>query len=227
MQLREFQDVIARTYLERDAARGVAGDDRVARGRGRRARVGGAQGLSRRAGARDGRRARLAGLARQPARHRLRRSDRPLRQRMPEVWGDPLPRVPSRENWCASRPYRADSRQLGRAALAAPGTVAPVAPMGRIPRQLGPAQSPRPGSASEQLGDLHRVERGALAQVVVRHEERQPMRHRRVTTDAPDEARVLAGGLQRCRDVGQLDARRRRAGSRSPRWVRSHDRTRR
>ena len=61
----------------------------------------------------------------------------------------------------------------------------------------------------DQLGDLHGVERGALAQVVVRDEHRETAvaRHALVLTDAADEARIGAGRVERGRDVHERDAR--------------------
>ncbi len=64
------------------------------------------------------------------------------------------------------------------------------------------ATSPR---SSERLGDLHGVERGALAQVVADDEQRQAVLDASVTADAADEGGVPAGGLERGRDVGELD----------------------
>ena len=93
MQLRELQDVIARTYLERDTERGVAVTIAWLAEEVGELATRGAQGLARGAGARDGRRAGVARVAREPARHRLRRGDRALRERVPEVRGDPV-RVP-------------------------------------------------------------------------------------------------------------------------------------
>src|SRR3546814_5413883 len=50
----------------------------------------------------------------------------------------------------------------------------------------------------EGLGDLHGVERSALAQVVGHHPDRQAMLHRRVAADTADVDGVLAGALGRC-----------------------------
>ena len=60
----------------------------------------------------------------------------------------------------------------------------------------------------QQLGDLDRVERGALAEVVVADEQHEAATavDRRVLADAADVARVLAGGLERGRDVAEHDA---------------------
>ena len=62
----------------------------------------------------------------------------------------------------------------------------------------------------QQFGDLDGVEGGALAQVVVADEQRQAAAavDAVVLADAPDVARVLAGGLERRRDVAEHDARR-------------------
>src|SRR6185312_2420388 len=42
----------------------------------------------------------------------------------------------------------------------------------------------------QHLGDLHRVERGALPEIVRHHPQRQAMRHGRVAADAADIDRV-------------------------------------
>src|SRR3954470_14409484 len=60
----------------------------------------------------------------------------------------------------------------------------------------------RSALGGDELGDLDGVERGALAQVVVGDEQRQAAVA--VLADAADVGRVLAGGLQRGRDVDQL-----------------------
>ena len=67
------------------------------------------------------------------------------------------------------------------------------------------------GSADQQLGDLHGVEGRALAQVVAADEQRQAATVGDAVVDAepPDVARVAAGGVERGRDVDQLDAGRR------------------
>ena len=85
------------------------------------------------------------------------------------------------------------------------------------------------GSASDQLRDLDGVERGALAQVVVADEQRQPAAavDARVLADPADVARVAAGGLQRRRDVGQLHARRASTAARWPARPTAAGRTRR
>ena len=61
----------------------------------------------------------------------------------------------------------------------------------------------------DQLGDLDRVQRGALAEVVVADEQRETAAalDALVLAQTADERRVLTGGLQRRRHVGQLDAR--------------------
>src|SRR5262245_21085605 len=78
----------------------------------------------------------------------------------------------------------------------------------------GPGSAPRYGSACgrHQLGDLHGVQGRPLAQVVVRDEQYEPtpVGNTRVLPEASDVRRVAAGGLQRRRDLRELDARRRR-----------------
>src|ERR1700689_4093895 len=69
------------------------------------------------------------------------------------------------------------------------------------PSCLMTRQLSRPALGGDQLavdqrfGDLNGVERGALAQVVGNDPHRQPVLHRRVLADAPDERRVLARRL--------------------------------
>ena len=55
----------------------------------------------------------------------------------------------------------------------------------------------------QNLGDLHGVERGALAKVVGDHPQHQAVLDRRVLADAADIGRVLAGCLVG-RDIGAL-----------------------
>ena len=57
----------------------------------------------------------------------------------------------------------------------------------------------------QKLGDLNRVERRALAEVVAREVEREPVLGGRVTANTPDEHVVDAGGGSRGRDLGQLE----------------------
>src|SRR5215510_10923131 len=47
-------------------------------------------------------------------------------------------------------------------------------------------------AVDQALGDLNRVERGALAQVVGDHPHRQPILNRRILADAADIGRILA-----------------------------------
>ena len=68
----------------------------------------------------------------------------------------------------------------------------------------------------DQLGDLDRVEGGALAQVVVGAEQRQPVLDRLVGADPAHVGRVLAGGQQRGRHVGRAPPRARRRAARGP-----------
>jgi hypothetical protein len=83
--------------------------------------------------------------------------------------------------------------------------------MGRV-GAAGAKKQPPPASALQlrrhQLRDLHRVQRSALAEVVVGDEQREPVLDRLVGADTPDVRRVLAGRLERRRDVGQGDTRR-------------------
>src|SRR5689334_1619911 len=76
---------------------------------------------------------------------------------------------------------------------------------------------PRPESAAarNQLGELYGVERGALAQVVVRAEQREAVLDGLVGPDPAHERRVRSRRLQRCRYVGQGHAW--RAGQQLPR----------
>src|SRR5690606_7608483 len=80
---------------------------------------------------------------------------------------------------------------------------------GRAPEGTRPPLTPVEGSALQlgrhQLRDLHRVERGALAEVVVGDEQRQAVVHRLVAADPADVRRVLTGRLQRRRDVAEDD----------------------
>ena len=61
---------------------------------------------------------------------------------------------------------------------------------------------------SDEFGDLHGVERGALAQVVVADEQREPAItvDAGVLPDASDETGIGSGGLQRSGDRGQFNA---------------------
>src|SRR3954464_13767717 len=70
----------------------------------------------------------------------------------------------------------------------------------------------------DELGDLHGVERRALAQVVVADEQRQPAAavDALVLADPADVARVTSGSLPRGGDVGELDAGRGREQLRGP-----------
>ena len=58
--------------------------------------------------------------------------------------------------------------------------------------------------SDQQFGDLDRVERGTLSQVVAAHEERETTItvDTGVATDATDDARVDSGRRERCRDIG-------------------------
>ncbi len=78
----------------------------------------------------------------------------------------------------------------------------------------GAAGDERPTSAAslspggeQRLGDLHRVERRALAEVVAGHEERRGRTRRWVATDAADQRDVAAGGASGVGTSDQLDAR--------------------
>src|SRR5690606_8370404 len=71
----------------------------------------------------------------------------------------------------------------------------------------------RPGSGhgggelrGGELGELHRVQRRTLAQVVVRDEQGDALAvgHRLVLADAAHEAGILSRRLERVRDVGEL-----------------------
>jgi CubicO group peptidase (beta-lactamase class C family) len=61
---------------------------------------------------------------------------------------------------------------------------------------------PRAHAREHHLGDLDRVERGALAQVVADHEQREAVRDRAVLAHAADEHRVGAGGVERIGNGG-------------------------
>src|SRR5690606_13410227 len=64
----------------------------------------------------------------------------------------------------------------------------------------------RSASASEEgLGDLDRVEGGALPQVVAGQEQGDAVLDRGVDADAAHEGGIDAGGLERGGDLGQLD----------------------
>jgi CubicO group peptidase (beta-lactamase class C family) len=73
-------------------------------------------------------------------------------------------------------------------------------------RSLG--RRPCPNALEQHLGDLDRVERGALAQVVADHEQREAVRDRAVLAHAADEHRVGAGRVERVGDLGHDHARR-------------------
>ena len=82
----------------------------------------------------------------------------------------------------------------------------------RLRRLAVAPQVPR----GQQLGDLDGVERGALAQVVARHEQHQTVVDRAVLPDAADVGRIPAGGVEGRGDVVQLDTRRGRRAARAP-----------
>src|SRR4051812_9214800 len=80
-------------------------------------------------------------------------------------------------------------------------------PLGRA--SPGRASASGDGEAlRDELGELHRVERGALGEVVVADEQREPapLGHALVLADAADVARVGARRLERSGDVRQSDA---------------------
>src|SRR5262245_66374016 len=64
------------------------------------------------------------------------------------------------------------------------------------------------GSGQEQFGDLHGVERGALAQVVVAHEQHQAavVRDAGVLAQAAHVSRIPPGRLEGGRALAELDA---------------------
>src|SRR5881397_2790247 len=51
--------------------------------------------------------------------------------------------------------------------------------------------------ASEQLGDLHGIERGALAEIVADDPQAEPVLDRRIFTDPADEGRIVADAFDR------------------------------
>ena len=94
---------------------------------------------------------------------------------------------------------------------------------GAAPREGGVLAGPAAGAASlgrrpareQQLGDLDRVQRGALAEVVAGEEEREPVLDGRVAADPADEHVVAARRLAGRREV--LDLRTLGAAASSPR----------
>src|SRR5581483_1659147 len=102
---------------------------------------------------------------------------------------------------CRRRPVASSTRTT-------PNSTAATA-ANETPNQAQPLSSGRGSLAREQeLGDLDRVQRRALAQVVAREEEREAVLDRRVAADPADEHLVDAGRLARRGEV--LDAHRRR-----------------
>src|SRR6478752_189716 len=62
-------------------------------------------------------------------------------------------------------------------------------------------------AAQDELRDLDRVQRGALAEVVAREEQREAALHRRVASNPADQHLFLAGGLPRRGEVLDPDRR--------------------
>ena len=95
-------------------------------------------------------------------------------------------------------------------ALAAPGTASAAAAGGSasctVPFEI---------ARHQQLGELNRVRRRALAQIVRNHPQVQRALVRRVAADAPDVGRVLARGHEWCRHFDDFD------GGRGPQDLRS------
>ena len=104
-----------------------------------------------------------------------------------------------------------------------------AARLGRRPLAAAARPGRRERSADQQLGDLDGVEGGALAEVVAADEQREPaaVRRRRGRRGPADVARVAAGGLERRRDVDELDAGRRGEQLGGPLDARAAGRTRR
>ena len=114
------------------------------------------------------------------------------------------------------RPGRA-ARLSGRAHRAAPPSGASCASRRASCASCSPASTSatwrgaRAGALHKQLGDLHRVERGALEQLVAGDEQRDraPARVADVLADAPHQDRVLPGGILRHRESSCAPGRRR------------------
>src|SRR5438067_12171887 len=81
--------------------------------------------------------------------------------------------------------------------------------MARRGEEIGRASVLPALAREEELGDLDRVERRTLDEVVAREEEHEAVARRAVETDAPDEHLFGLRGRARRRDVD--DAHRRRA----------------
>ena len=62
-------------------------------------------------------------------------------------------------------------------------------------------------AAQHHFGDLHRIERSALAQVVADNEQRQAMGHGGIAADAADMHRILTGHFERIGHFAQHHAR--------------------
>ena len=54
-------------------------------------------------------------------------------------------------------------------------------------------------ASTEQFGDLYRIQRGPLAQVIADAPERQSVRMRQIATDSSDEDLIAAGAVHRHR----------------------------
>src|SRR5699024_6660177 len=123
----------------------------------------------------------------------------------------------SSRRWSLARHHELRDEVAGLSGLAAADKeeVHPHAAHHTPPPSDGPGRAHAPdhdGAVSvargDALGDLDGIEGGTLAEVVAGDEERQalPVGDRLVGADAPDEDVVLAGGLERIRDVGDDDA---------------------
>ena len=198
VELAALQDVIERTYGERDRARGIPSTVAwLAEELGELAQAV-RKGTPGRAGARVRRRAGLGGDARQPARHRPDGRRRPLRRRLPALRRPPvrlpdlarravlgghplrLPQGSATQNGRRDerpRIERRGARSSGRNSSAI-WTALRAAPLRRLSLLTNRAR-PRPSGTP-----------GSLA-------------------DAADVARVLAGRVERGRDVAEHDAGRR------------------
>ena len=166
MQLREFQDVIARTYLERDAERGVA--------------------------------VTVAWLAEEVG--ELAQAVRKgTREEQVHELGDVLA-------WLASLANQLDidSTKRSRTSSTAARSAA------RSPARARDAVAVQRAASSSAIWTA--LSAAPLRRLSFDTNSARPCSHRRVAADAADVARVLAGGLQRRRDVGRArrPARRRR-----------------
>ena len=102
----------------------------------------------------------------------------------------------------------------------------PSACRSRCPRRRPSAYAAARSRARDELRDLDRVQRCALAEVVAGEEERESALDRRVAPDPPDEHLVAAGRLARRGEVLDAHATARRRAARAPARRRGRPRSR-